>query len=68
VDACVDNASGTRAMCAELSWNGGATWTAAKSTPSLSTSQSTYTLGNASDNWGARGYPVTSLTPTSACV
>jgi len=47
----VDNASGTRAMCAELSWNGGATWTAAKSTPSLSTSQSTYTLGNASDNW-----------------
>jgi len=33
----VDNASGTRAMCAELSWNGGATWTAAKSTPSLST-------------------------------
>lgn len=52
LDAWVDSASGTRQMCAELSWDGGATWTAAKTTSSLTTSQATYTLGGSADTWG----------------
>ena len=52
VDAWVDATSGTRAICTDLSWNGGASWTSTKATPNLSTSQSSYTLGNSSDNWG----------------
>jgi hypothetical protein len=52
LDAWVNATGGTRAMCADLSWNGGASWTSTKATPNLSTSQTTYTLGNSSDNWG----------------
>ena len=52
LDAWVNSTSGTRVMCADLSWNGGASWTAAKTTSSLSSSQATFTLGNSSDNWG----------------
>jgi hypothetical protein len=54
LDAWVDSTSSTstRQMCAELSWNGGASWTSAKNTSNLSTSQATYTLGGSSDNWG----------------
>jgi len=52
LDAWVDSASGTRQMCAELSWDGGVTWTSAKTTSSLSSSQSTKTLGGSSDTWG----------------
>jgi hypothetical protein len=36
----------------QLSWNGGATWTTAKSTATLSTSEATYILGGAADTWG----------------
>ncbi|MCJ7509914.1 MAG: hypothetical protein MUP14_03385, partial [Dehalococcoidia bacterium] len=39
-------------MCVDLSWDGGTTWTAAKTTANLTTSQQTYTLGSVSDNWG----------------
>ena len=35
-----------------LSWNGGTTWTAAKSTATLSTAELTYILGSATDTWG----------------
>jgi hypothetical protein len=52
IDASVSNASGTRFMCVELSWDGGATWTAAQTTPALSGTPTTYTLGSASDTWG----------------
>jgi hypothetical protein len=36
----------------QLSWDGGTTWTTAKSTATLSTTEATYTLGSTSDTWG----------------
>ena len=52
VDARVDSASGTRRICVDLSWDGGASWTSTKQTSNLGTSEATYTLGSASDTWG----------------
>lgn len=52
LDAWVDLASGTRKMCVELSWDGGASWTATKITPNLTTAQASYILGSSTDTWG----------------
>jgi len=52
LDARVDSNFGTRGICVQLSWNGGASWTSAKATPNMSTSFVQYTLGSASDTWG----------------
>lgn len=52
LDSRVDSASNSPKMCVQLSWDGGNTWTTEKSTSTLSTSESSYTLGGASDNWG----------------
>lgn len=52
LDAKVDNTSGAPKMCVELSWDGGVTWTTAKTTATLTKSEVTYTLGNSSDTWG----------------
>ena len=38
--------------CAQISWDGGVTWTATKSTTTLTTSTATYLLGSATDTWG----------------
>jgi hypothetical protein len=52
LNAKVDSASGAPRFCVQLSWNGGATWTATKSTTTLSTTELAYTLGGAADTWG----------------
>jgi hypothetical protein len=52
LDAKVDSTSGSPKMCVELSWDGGVSWTAARSTLTLTTSEVTYLLGGASDTWG----------------
>jgi hypothetical protein len=52
LDAWVDQLSTNPFTCVELSWDGGATWTAAKNTPDLVTSETTYSLGSTSDTWG----------------
>ncbi len=52
LDAKVDSTSSSPKMCVQLSWDGGTTWTSAKSTPTLSTSTKTFTLGGATDTWG----------------
>jgi hypothetical protein len=39
-------------MCAQLSWNGGTSWTAALITTTLSTATTTYTLGGTTNTWG----------------
>jgi len=39
-------------MCVQLSWDGGMTWTAAQSTPTLSTSEARYLLGGPTNTWG----------------
>jgi len=57
LDAMVDSTSNAPKMCAQLSWDGGATWTTAKSTGTLSTSMRTYTLGSATDLWGRAWTP-----------
>jgi len=58
LDAWVDSTSwfSTRRMCVQLSWDGGTSWTTAKQTSSLSTSEDQYTLGDSGDTWG---YPWT---------
>ncbi|MCB9135212.1 MAG: hypothetical protein H6636_07285 [Anaerolineales bacterium] len=52
LDARVDSTANAPKMCVLLSWDGGTTWTAAKSTPTLSTSEMTYILGGPADAWG----------------
>ncbi|MBI5293193.1 MAG: SBBP repeat-containing protein [Chloroflexi bacterium] len=52
LDAKVDNTTGTPKMCVELSWDGGATWTAAKKTPRLAKAAKTYLLGGSANTWG----------------
>lgn len=50
IDARLDAATGF--ICAQLSWDGGATWTATRQTANLTTAFATYTLGGAADTWG----------------
>jgi subtilisin family serine protease len=52
LDARADATSGTPKICVEISWNGGVSWTAAKSTAALSTTEATYVLGGTADSWG----------------
>jgi hypothetical protein len=57
LDARADSTSGSPKLCIRLSWNGGSTWTAAKSTTTLSTTEFTYTLGGTADAWGRAWIP-----------
>ena len=52
LDARADATSGSPKICVQLSWDGGTTWTTAKSTTNLGTTEATYTLGSTSDTWG----------------
>jgi len=52
LDWWLDSTTGTNSMSVGLSWNGGTSWTAAKTDPQESTSQHTATLGGATDTWG----------------
>jgi hypothetical protein len=52
LDAKADSTSGAPKICVQLSWDGGASWTTTKSTPTLTTSNATYILGGPADNWG----------------
>jgi choice-of-anchor B domain-containing protein len=52
LDAFADSTSSSPKMCVQLSWNGGTTWTSAKQTPTLTTSEATYILGSPTDTWG----------------
>ena len=47
-----NNSSGMRSMSVELSWDGGTSWTTAKSTTLLTPTQATFTLGSPTDTWG----------------
>jgi hypothetical protein len=60
LDARADSTSGSPRMCVQLSWDGGANWTAAKATSTLGTSLTTFVLGGASDAWG-RGWSAANL-------
>ncbi len=53
LDAKVDSVGNEApGLCVQLSSDGGVTWTAAKKTATLSTSEATYLLGGATDTWG----------------
>jgi len=52
IDGRVDGTGGAPHICVELSWDGGTTWTAAKTTPTLPTVQGTLIVGTDSDTWG----------------
>jgi hypothetical protein len=51
-DVGMNNNGGTSAFCIELSWDGGTTWTTAKSVTLAGSAVATYTLGSAADAWG----------------
>jgi hypothetical protein len=48
----VDSTSGSPRFCVQLSWDGGVTWTATKTSATLSTAETTYILGGVVDTWG----------------
>ena len=64
LDAKADATTGAPKICVQLSWNGGTSWTTAKQTTTLTTSEATYTLGGAADTWG-RTWAVGDFTNTN---
>lgn len=52
LDMKVDSTTGAPKSCIELSWNGGTTWTAAKTSTTFTTAETTYILGGPTDTWG----------------
>jgi hypothetical protein len=52
LNARADSTSGSPRICAQLSWNGGASWTATKTSATLATAETTYILGGVVDTWG----------------
>ena len=52
LDGRVDSTSGAPKFCVQISSDGGASWTTAKSTSNLTTSEATYLVGGAADLWG----------------
>ena len=58
LDGFADSVTGSPRFCAELSWNGGTSWTTAKvMAVNLTTTEATYTLGAANDTWGRTWTP-----------
>ena len=51
-DGRADSTSGSPRFCVQISWDGGLSWTTAKTTSTLTTSEATYLLGGAADTWG----------------
>jgi hypothetical protein len=51
-DVGLNNNGGTSIFCVQLSWDGGTSWTAAKSVTLSSAAEATYTLGSSIDTWG----------------
>ena len=64
LDAFADSTSSSPRMCVQLSWDGGTTWTTARQTPTLTTSEGTYILGSPVDTWG-RAWTLANLSNTN---
>jgi hypothetical protein len=60
LDWWLDDTAGISSMDAELSWDGGTSWTAAKTDTQETTSEHTVILGGAADTWG-RSWTVSEL-------
>ena len=48
----VDSTTGSPRFCVQLSWNGGASWTNAVTSATLSTNETVYTVGGVTNTWG----------------
>lgn len=57
LNARLDSTSGAPKICLDLSWDGGTTWTAAKSTGTPATVEGSYTVGGAAGTWGRAWSP-----------
>lgn len=64
LDARADSTSGSPKIYVQLSGDGGATWTTAKSTATLGTTMKSYTLGSATDTW-SKTWGVSNFTNTN---
>lgn len=52
IDEALNNNGGTSNLCVELSWDGGSSWTAAKTVTLLGTAETSYLVGGVADPWG----------------
>jgi hypothetical protein len=52
IDEALNNNGGTSNLCVELSWDGGTSWTAAKTVNLPGTAETSYFLGGIADTWG----------------
>lgn len=64
LDARADATNGSPHICVQISWDGGTTWTTAKQTATLGTSEGTFTLGSPTDTWG-RSWAVANFSNTN---
>ena len=64
-DVGLNNNGGSSTLCAELSWDGGTTWTAIKSVPITVSGITTYNLGAVTDTWGHAPWTTTQLNTTN---
>jgi hypothetical protein len=63
-DLGMNNAAGTTNVCAQLSWDAGATWTAMQSIALAAAAEATYVFGGTGDTWG-RTWTVAQLSTSS---
>jgi len=63
-DLAQNNTNGTTSVCAQLSWDGGTTWTTLKSVSLTATAETTFVFGSTSDTWG-RTWTPTQLNTTN---
>ncbi len=56
-DLALNNVTGTTNLCAQLSWDGGTTWTTIKTLPVTVLAETTYTFGATNDTWGRTWTP-----------
>lgn len=60
----LNTTTGTTQLCAQLSWDGGTSWTAIRSVALSGTAIATVTLGSATDTWG-RAWTAAQLSATT---
>jgi hypothetical protein len=63
-DLGLNNATGTTALCAQLSWDGGTTWTPLKTQAIAVAAETTYIFGGTADTWG-RAWTLAQLSATN---
>lgn len=62
-DLGMNNANGTTNVCAQLSWDGGATWTTMQSLALSGAAEASYVFGGTADTWG-RSWTASQLSTT----